>query len=271
MLTSALSKTVEAIVRQAGKRILSYRNQPLERVQKHEAGFVTEADRATEDFLVAELAKLDSSTAFFTEENGASNAGSSDYCWVIDPLDGTTNFTYGLPHFCVSVALTYKQQPIMGWVYQPLLDEMFVAERGKGAFVNGSRIKVSKVQRIEDAFLLFCIPYAKNEGSLHLFDTVLKLSQTAYSMRLLGAAALDQAYVAAARFDGMFFEQLQWWDVAAGLLIVEEAGGKVSDYAGNALQPHFTSFVAGNPWIHEHLIRVLAKNAEGIAKTVLLS
>jgi myo-inositol-1(or 4)-monophosphatase len=252
-----LQKEVESIIRRTGEIILSYRFKKLSRVVKPGAGFVTEADLAAEEFLIKELSKIEPGIAFFAEENGKSNQGSSDYCWVIDPLDGTTNFAYGLPHFCISVALTHKNKPMLGFVYQPLLNEMFFAQEGKGAFLNGSPLKVSGVKRIEDAFLLFCIPYGKNAGSFKLFEHVLQLSQKAYSMRLLGAAALDQSYVGAGRLDGMFFEQLSWWDVAAGSLIIQEAGGKVSDYKGNPIKPGFKSFIAGNPWIHELLVQEL--------------
>ncbi len=255
MNISVLGDQVESVIRQAGKLLLSYRFKPLVRTEKAGAGFVTDADIATENFLIQELAKIESSIAFFAEENGDSRKGAAGYCWVIDPLDGTTNFFFGLPHFCISVALTFNDEPILGFVYQPLLDEMFFAEKGRGAFLNRKSIKVSNVSRIEDAFLLFCIPYGKNEGSLKLLEHVLQLSQKAYSMRLLGAAALDQSYVASGRLDGMFFEQLAWWDVAAASLIIEEAGGRVSDYSGNPIRPGFRSFVAGNPWIHELLVQ----------------
>lgn len=253
----SLNKQVSALIRRAGGLVLDYRFKNLQRQEKQGAGFVTEADLASENFLIAELSSLEPGVAFFAEENGYANPTSSDYCWVIDPLDGTTNFSYGIPHFCISVALTHHDRPVMGWVYQPLLDELFVAERGKGAFFNGMPMKVSSTKDLEAAFLLFCTPYGKNERALKLFEKVLLLSQRAYSMRLLGAAALDQAYTAHGRLDGMFFEQLSWWDVAAGSLIVEEAGGKVSDYAGNALTPEFSSLVAGNPWIHEALVEQL--------------
>jgi myo-inositol-1(or 4)-monophosphatase len=246
---------VESIMRAAGDIILAHRFKPLQRVEKKGAGFVTVADTESEAYLIEHLSKLIPGIGFFAEENGHKQ-GSNDYCWVIDPLDGTTNFAYGLPHFCISVALTYKNKPLLGCVYQPLLNEFFWAIKGKGAWLNGKPIHVSQVRRIQESFLLFCIPYNKNEGSKKLFDTVLTLSQQTYSMRLLGAAALDQSYVAAGRLDGMFFEQLSWWDVAAAALVIEEAGGRVSDYEGNQLTPHFTSFVAGNPYIHEKLVKM---------------
>ena len=258
MELQGLRTAVEPIIRKAGEIILSYRFKQLKRVEKKEAGFVTEADTATENFLIKELALIEPGVAFFAEENGQI-ASKSDYCWVIDPLDGTTNFSYGVPHFCISVALTYKNRPVLGMVYQPLLNEFFMAERGAGAWLNGQRIQVSKVATLEESFLLFCIPYRKNPEAQKLMSNVLFLGQHAYSLRLLGAAALDQAYVAGGRFDGVFFEQLSWWDVAAGSLIIEEAGGVVTDYQGNALTPAFTTFVAGNPHIHKLLVAQLGR------------
>jgi len=257
MNEAAIRPHVERIMKKAGDIILSYRFKPLERVEKKNAGFVTIADTAAETYLMEELSKLEPGIGFFAEENGHTTS-KNDYCWVIDPLDGTTNFAYGLPHFCVSVALTNKDRPVLGCVYQPLLNEFFYAATGKGAYLNNSPIKVSGTQTIKDSFLLFCIPYGKNEGAQQLFEKVLMLSQKSYSMRLLGAAALDQCYVASGRLDGMFFEQLSWWDIAAGSLIIEEAGGVVSDYNGSPVSPHFNSFIAANPRIHEELVKIFS-------------
>lgn len=248
---------VTSIIKQAGELLLSYRLKPLARVAKPEAGFVTQADTAVEEFLVTKLANLDPSISFFTEENGNARQTASDYCWVIDPLDGTTNFAYGLPHFCISIALTYRHVPQLGFVYQPLLNELFIAERGKGVVLNGVPIHVSAVSGLEDSFLLFCIPYRKNAQSKKIFSKVLELGQQASSLRLLGSAALDQCYVACGRLDGMFTEQLAWWDIAAGSLIVEEAGGLVSDYQGKAINPQFNTYVAANPAIHTALVNTL--------------
>jgi myo-inositol-1(or 4)-monophosphatase len=249
---------VERIMKNAGEIILSYRFKPLKRTEKENAGFVTPADIHTETYLIEELNKLEPGIGFFADENGHQPGTNTDYSWVIDPLDGTTNFASGLPHFCISVALTYKDKPILGCVYQPLLQEFFYAIPGQGAYLNDAKIQVSSTCTIKDSFLLFCIPYGKNEGAQRLFENVLSLSQKSYSMRLLGAAALDQSYVACGRIDGMFFEQLSWWDVAAGSLIIEEAGGMVSDYNGNPLTPSFTSFIAATPKIHEQVVKIFS-------------
>jgi myo-inositol-1(or 4)-monophosphatase len=253
----ALQKQAEKLVRKAGEIVLSYRFKEVNCRGKKDGGLVTDADLASEEFLIRELGKLEPSVSFFSEEEGEL-VGSSDYCWVIDPLDGTTNFAYGLPHFCISVALTYKKRPILGFVYEPVLDKMFFAQQGKGSFLDGSPLRVSQTKNMNEALLLFCIP-RKDKGSSKLFEQVLRLSQKAFSIRLLGAAALDQSYVGAGHIDGMFFEKLSWWDVAAGSLIIQEAGGVVSDYTNNPLEIGFNSLVAGNPWIHEQLIKELSK------------
>jgi myo-inositol-1(or 4)-monophosphatase len=266
----SLEHALEVLVREVGRLLLSYRFQQLPRIEKRGAGFVTHADLAIESFLVEALEKLEPGISFFTEEQGMSTALKAcsltaplpgmvaqetvkDYCWVIDPLDGTTNFSYGLPHFCISLALTYKHRPQLGIVYQPLLDEFFYAQRGRGAFLNGQRLTISSVHTIADSFLLFCMPYKKDNESKKLIEHVIALSQESYSMRLLGAAALDQAYMAAGRLDGMFFNQLSWWDVAAGSLLIEEAGGIVSDFQGNSIAPSFESYLAATPLLYEKL------------------
>lgn len=240
------------VIEQAGDLLLSYRFTPLKRTAKPGAGFVTQADKDVEYFLIEQLSGLFPEATFFSEENGKS-ARESAYCWVIDPLDGTTNFSYGLPHFCISVALTYNQEPILGVVYQPLLREYFFAQKGAGAFVNDKSIFVSTTHRLSDAFILFCIPYGHNERARRMVSAVVELSQSVVSIRLLGAAALDLAYVAAGRFDGLFFEQLAWWDVAAGSLLIQEAGGAVTDYKGSHLVPTFGSVVAGSATVQAQL------------------
>jgi myo-inositol-1(or 4)-monophosphatase len=244
---------VELIIRQAGDLLLSYRFKQLPRTEKKDAGFVTEADRATEQFLIKNLSRLAPEIGFFAEETGKTNGG-NDYCWVIDPLDGTTNFSYGVPHFCISVALTHRDMPVIGFVYQPLLNELFFAQKGKGAFLNGKPIAVSKTKSLEDSFLLFCTPYGKNDEAKKLFKSTLELSQQAYSLRLLGAMALDQCYVACGRFDGIFTQELAWWDIAAGMLIIQEAGGIVSDFKGNGVGPDFRTYVAGGREVQRLLV-----------------
>ncbi len=256
-----LRDSVPTIMRQAGRVVLSYRFKPLKHIAKKEAGFVTEADIASEKFLIEALSRLVSNIGFVAEEHmhadrmESGQRGPTDHRFVIDPLDGTTNFTYGLPHFCISVALVDQNKPIMAWVYQPLLDELFVAELGKGTFLNGQKVSVSATKTIEESFMVFCIPYKKNPESRRFFErTITDLSQTASSLRLFGAAALDLAYVACGRYDGLVLEQLYWWDIAAGCLLVTEAGGIATEFDGSLITPTYNTMVVANPMLHNRLI-----------------
>jgi len=247
---------LEPIMRKAGSILLSYFNnaQQLTHTDKQGNGFVTEADLASERYLIEQLRMLLPEAAITAEESG--NAGSGIFRWVIDPLDGTTNFAQGLHYFCISVALTQDDIPQVAAIYQPVLNEFFYAERGKGAWLNGRKIVVSKVHDIQKAMISVCLPYdhAEFDPLLHALDRVAK---QAYSIRHFGAAALDLANVACGRMDGIFFAHLGWWDVAAGMLLIEEAGGQISDFTGKALNPRYVSCVAGNPVIYEALLKEL--------------
>lgn len=254
-----LQHKVEPIVRKAGEILLSYFQKQLVWKDKGSHGFVTEADLAVEDFLIKSLELLIPGVDFFAEESGERNNG-SDYCWVIDPLDGTTNFAYGLPYFCISVALTYKQKPVFGMIYQPLLDELFYAERAKGAFLNGQRIKIAESRPMEKTLLMVGFPYSKGEEFVHVLQYLEKISKQTYAFRHLGAIALDLAYTACGRSDGIFFEGLGWWDVAAGTILIQEAGGMATTYSGGPITPEYESYVAANQRLHTQLLNVFKEN-----------
>jgi len=251
-----LLKTVEPIVRNAGDILLSYfGNDDLKREEKEGKGSVTEADMHSERYLIAELTKAFPETSFIAEESGESGQG--EYCWVIDPLDGTTNFERGLPYFCISVALTYKGAPLFGIVYQPLLNELFHAYKGKGAFCNGKRLQVTSKQALEGSVLVIGLPYAKTERYQQLVRSLQDLAVQVYAFRFFGAAALDLAYVACAGLEGVLFVDLGWWDVAAGMLLVQESGGLVTDFEGSEVTSSFTSLIAAGKPVHEKLKKVL--------------
>ncbi len=245
---------LEPIVRKAGDILLSYYGKQLIRQEKPRHGFVTEADHASEQYLIENLAKVLPEASFFAEESGKS--GSGEYCWVIDPLDGTTNFAHGLPYFCISVALTHKDIPIVGIIFQPLSNEVFFAQSGKGAFLNGDKINVSAPVGFDKSLIALGLPYAKSKSVplIHAAESVIK---QAYAFRHLGAIALDLAYVAAGHLDGVFFTHLAWWDVAAGMLLIQEAGGMISDFTGNALNPAYNSCIAGGLQVYETLQSLL--------------
>jgi len=245
---------LEPIIQQAGVILISYYGKVLTCQAKKNHGFVTEADRASENYLIDQLAKILPKASFFAEESGRS--GNNDYCWVIDPLDGTTNFSHKLPYFCISVALTYKGKPQVGILYQPLTNELFFAERGKGAFLNGEKIKISLPKYFNNSLVAMGLPYQslKRKQLLHVAE---RIAQQAYGVRHFGAIALDLAYVACGRIDGAFFACLDWWDVAAGMLLIEQAGGVVTDFFGQPISEDYTSCIAGSKMVHYHMLAAL--------------
>ncbi|MBN1549447.1 inositol monophosphatase [Candidatus Babeliales bacterium] len=246
------------ILQEAGRLLISFRASSLSRTRKPDQGFVTEADLAVESFLVNKLSELTPGYHFYAEENGEIAEGESDYCWVIDPLDGTNNFAQGLPHFCISVALTHRHEPVLGFVYQPLLNEMFHAIKHGGAYLNDKPIHVSSHREIEGSVLVSCIPYIRSAQTIRKVHEITDLALHYCVLRILGAAALDQAYVACGKIDGIFLGALGWWDVAAGLLLIQEAGGIVTEIDGRKLVTKaFRSFIGGNAYIHRALAQTL--------------
>lgn len=246
---------LEAIIKEAGRIVLSYFDKKLTFTHKDQSGFATDADLAAEEYLIKELGLLLPEAAFFAEESGKSGSGA--YCWVIDPLDGTTNFAHRIPYFCISVALTHHDKPIMGAIYQPITDEFFYAERGRGSFLNGAKMNVNPEQDLAKSMVAVGFPYAKNKQFMELLEGIQRILPETHSFRCYGAVALDLAYVAAGRLDGAFFEGLGWWDVAAGILLIEEAGGRVTDFQGQEVTPSYVSLVAANRQMQEKLIPFL--------------
>jgi len=253
----AMRHELEALVRHAGRILMSYYNKPLHRTYKNHQGFATEADVAVERYLIEQLHKLMPEASIYAEESGASGNQYADYSWIIDPLDGTTNFAQTLPYFCISVALTYKGEPQIGVVYQPLLDELFYASKGDGASLNGVPIAVSAPHNLKETMLVVGLPYAKNAVFMTLLDDIKRITPYTYAFRHFGAAALDCAYVACGRLDGVFLASLKWWDVAAGMLLIQEAGGVVTDFEGKPIDASYATFVAGGPMVHKHLHNLL--------------
>jgi myo-inositol-1(or 4)-monophosphatase len=194
-----------------------------------------------------------------TEEAGnvAREGAASDYKWVIDPLDGTTNYAHGYPCFCVSIGLEHKGELVVGVVYDPIRDELFAAERGGGATLNGRALRVSDVADLNRALLCTGFPYdvrERDDFARHFVNFIMR----AQGVRRDGAAALDMVYVACGRFEGFYEDGLQPWDVAAGIVIIEEAGGRVSRYDGSAATIYAPPLLASNGLVHEQMMRVLA-------------
>jgi len=223
--------------------------------KKARNNLVTDIDKASERIIVGMLESAFPAHSFLTEENLSCDRGSS-YKWVIDPLDGTSNFTRSFPFFCVSIALELDGKLLIGVIYDPMREELFWASRGKGAFLNGKRISVSKVRELADGFLATGFSYnkSKRNESLISFKRFLMRSM---AVRRAGSAALDLAYVACGRFDGFWEMDLNPWDCAAGVILVEEAGGKVTKYNGYKYSHYDKEILATNQFIHKQMSKVL--------------
>jgi myo-inositol-1(or 4)-monophosphatase len=248
-------ESIKPIMEQAGQILLGYFDKKLTFTQKDQAGFVTQADLASEEYLIEALGALLPQSVFHAEESG--KTGDGDYRWVIDPLDGTTNFAHGLPYFCISVALTHHDKPIVGAIYNPMLKDFFYAQRGGGATLNGVQVRIREQQDLSRTVMAVGFPYAKNKQFMELLENVQRILPETYALRYFGAVALDLAYVAAGRLDAAFFEGLGWWDVAAGIVLIEEAGGQVTDFQGRQVGPDYVSFVAANGPMHQKLLPFL--------------
>ena len=221
--------------------------------KKGAADFVSAADHQAERILKAELGRARPDFGFLMEEGGEEKGADPHHRWVIDPLDGTTNFLHGIPQFCISVALERDGDPIAGVVYDPLRDEFFYGEKGVGAFMNDRRLRVSTRGQLGDSVIGTGIPFrARGDHPRYLRMLEAVMGNTA-GVRRMGAAALDLAYVAAGRFDGFFELGLSRWDMAAGIVIVREAGGMASDLSGEGDALKTGDIVAANPKLHRPL------------------
>ncbi len=256
MIKKDWHKLVEPVLKRAGSIVFSYWNKPLQLHMKQE-GFYTQADIASEQFLIKELGTLLPEATMWAEESGMEASNESGYRWVIDPLDGTTNFAHSIPYFCISVALTYNDIPVFGAIYSPITDELFHAQAGNGAFLNGKPIRVSDSGSVSKAIIGFGLAY-KNSQRVPVVDLAQKMADKAYGVRHLGAVALDLAFVAAGRLDGVVFTNLSWWDVAAGVLLIQEAGGRVATFEGAPIGPDFKTCIGGDERIWQELSGIVA-------------
>ena len=222
------------------------------------ANIVTQVDLLCEEAVIGRLRKKFPDHAFLAEERGKDETRPSDYLWVIDPLDGTTNYAHGYPLFCVSIGLVVKGIIEVGVVYDPVRRELFTATRGGGAYLNGKRLRVSRVRKLSDALLVTGFSYDRGKRLKLSLDDFIKLLPHPQAIRRDGCAALDICYVACGRYDGFWERHLNAWDVAAGTLILTEAGGKVSDLAGKPISIYEKIFFGSNGWIHGEVVSVLA-------------
>lgn len=247
-------RTIKPLILAAGQILRDYFSKGFSINYKGPRDLVTEADVAVEQYLRTALDTVCPGVAFIGEESGMSLQLPS--CFILDPLDGTTNFAHGVPAFCISLARLENAEITWGMIYDPIRDELFSAARGAGAFLNGQSIAVTGETGLRRALLATGFPYADDTvaRSLNYFNHVLPHCQ---GIRRVGAAALDLAYTACGRFDGFFELNLKPWDVAAGIAIVREAGGKATDLAGSPSTPYDGNIVASNSAIHAELLSVI--------------
>jgi myo-inositol-1(or 4)-monophosphatase len=225
--------------------------------QKGPGDFVSAADHRVEKVLRAELTKARPDYGLLLEESGHIEGKDPHNMWVVDPLDGTTNFLHSIPHFAISIGLVRNGEPIAGVIYQPLTDEMFWAEKGSGAFVNDRRLRVSARRKMEEAVITTGIPHKGRPQPKRFLGQLEKVMGATSGVRRFGAATLDFAYVAAGRCEGFWEIGLQPWDIAAGMILVREAGGYVSDMDGNANPLDSGNVVVANDHLHAALAAML--------------
>ena len=234
----------------------------IENLQVSEKGpgdFVTSADKRTEKILIDELQKAHPEYGFVTEESGILNKSNLKNRWIIDPIDGTMNFLNGIPQFAISIGYEEDGEIKSGVIFNPITNEMFCAEKGNGAYLNNSRIRVSKKKKIKDALLVTGGPKGASKIKDKIFSEYIKVSNNVSNVRKFGSAALDIAYVACGRFDGYWQRELNYWDIAAGIIILKEAGGFVDFFEEDLNLPLKKNILATNSIIHNELSDLINK------------
>jgi myo-inositol-1(or 4)-monophosphatase len=223
--------------------------------------FVSEIDKMAEQEIINTIHESYPDHAIFAEESGTT--GTSDYTWIIDPLDGTLNFLHGHPHFCISIAVKYKDRMEHGLIYDPLRQELFTATYGAGAFLNDRRIRVAEPKQLTGSSIALCIAHKKGKTFEHFLKIFAAVSLQAAGVRRTGSAALDFAYLASGRVDGLCGMNLFPWDFAAGSLLVQEAGGVICDFSGKNNFLATGDVVAGNPTINKILLQIAQEKTVG--------
>lgn len=253
-------KTATNTALEAGRLLKRNFSRPKKIAFKGEIDMVTDSDLGSEEIIIKSLKKAFPNHEILAEEaNGKTKPGKNKgYRWIIDPLDGTTNFAHNYPLFAVSIALEYKGKIILGVAYNPLLNELFTAITGRGAYLNGKKISVSKQKKLDKSFLATGFPYNFRQTAKRNLDYFGKLQMAAQDIRRDGSAVLNMCYVACGRFEGFWEMNLQPWDTAAGLLIVKEAGGLVTDFSGKKFSVYKGNTLASNGKIHKQMLKILS-------------
>ena len=253
LITKACMKASRSLIRDFGE---------IENLQVSSKGpgdFVTSADKRTEKILIEELQKAHPDYGIVTEETGIINKTNTKNRWVIDPIDGTFNFMNGVPQFAISVGYEEENEIKCGVIFNPILNEMFCAEKGNGAYLNNSRIRVSKKNKINEALIVTGGPKGASKIKDKIFSEYISVSNNVSNVRKFGSAALDVAYVACGRFDGYWQRELNYWDIAAGIIILKEAGGYVDFFDEDENAPLKKNILASNSFIHEELRELINK------------
>ena len=258
-LLSANLNVMEKACKKASKLLIRDFGE-IEKLQVSKKGpgdFVTNSDKRTEKIIINELSLARPDYSFLAEESGASGK-STEFKWIIDPIDGTTNFLHGVPYFAISIGLEKNKEIICGMIFNPITNEMFYAEKGKGAYLNNSRIRVSSRKNIDECVILTGGPILSYKNKEIFFKEYETVSKKVAATRKFGSSALDLAYLASGRCDGVWERNLNYWDIAAGVIIVKEAGGTVTDFKGGDKYIEDKNLLATNSKIDKDLIALLA-------------
>jgi len=253
LITRACMKASRALIRDFGE---------LENLQVSSKGpgdFVSSADKRTEKIIIEELQKAHPEYGIITEETGIINKTNIKNRWIIDPIDGTMNFLNGIPQFAISVGYEEDNEIKSGVIFNPITNEMFCAEKGNGAYLNNSRIRVSNKKKLSDAMLVTGGPKSSSKIKDKIFSEYINVSNNVSNVRKFGSASLDMAYVACGRFDGYWQRELNYWDIAAGIVIIKEAGGFVDFFEDDPITPLKKNILATNSKIHDEIRDLIKK------------
>ncbi len=251
--------------KKAGALLLDYARSGFRVEHKNPINLVTDADHAAEQCVIDHLRSQFPAHGFLAEERGRVELSPSPYLWIIDPLDGTTNFAHGYPAYCVSIGLEHRGRCILGVIFDPSRDELFTAADKCGAHLNGRPIHVSDTTALGSSLLVTGFAYDIRDTPKNNLDHFARFALKAQGLRRTGSAALDLCYVAAGRFDGFWEVRLNPWDMAAGSVIAQEAGGRLTDFRGKQLSIYEQELVASNGHIHEAMLNILNENPASIA------
>ena len=253
LITRACMKASRSLIRDFGE---------LENLQVSSKGpgdFVSSADKRTEKTIIEELQKAHPEYGIITEETGIINKSNVKNRWIIDPIDGTMNFLNGIPQFAISIAYEENNEIICGVIFNPITNEMFCAEKGNGAYLNNTRIRVSNKKKLKDALLVTGGPKGASKIKNKIYSEYINVSNNVSNVRKFGSAALDMAYVACGRFDGYWQRELNYWDIAAGVIILREAGGFIDFFEDDISFPLKKNVLASNSNIHQELKELINK------------